>query len=287
MSLLHKYIDVMSVQAETPIPLNEPERLAALHSLRVLDTPPSEPFERIVRNMAEHYDVPICAVSLVDSDRQWFKAICGLDVQQTPRDISFCTHTILHDEKFVVLDAAQDPLFANNPLVTEAPHIRFYAGVPLLLDGTFPVGSLCLISDEPRSHAPDLGLLEVAAHEVTLLLRKHWLHVDSGEVSTGAKLVVGRSGGQITCAVSGNLHMSSAEGFFDRTMGMIDQQSVEKLSLCLAEVERMDSAGLGAVIKLYKNCRSSAIEFEILQPSPIVATLLDKTNLSKVLPIRA
>ncbi|MCK0105799.1 GAF domain-containing protein [Marinobacter sp. S0848L] len=137
---------------KTPdFPSNEASRLAALQSTLLLDTPPEERFDRVTRLAAQLFDVPICLVSLIDSDRQWFKSYYGLDVRETGRDISFCGHAILGSNLFVVENALADERFADNPLVTGAPDIRFYAGAPLTdLEG-YRLGTLCLIDSEPRS----------------------------------------------------------------------------------------------------------------------------------------
>ncbi|RZV52436.1 MAG: sensor domain-containing diguanylate cyclase [Pseudomonadales bacterium] len=140
---------------KAPTPENEAERLARLKSMRVLDTPVEERFERITRLVCRTLGVPIAAVSLVDSDRQWFKSIQGLDVEETPRDISFCGHAIMHDEPLVVGNALEDERFHDNPLVAEAPSIRFYAGCPLVMaDGT-RIGTLCAIDQQPREITED------------------------------------------------------------------------------------------------------------------------------------
>jgi GAF domain-containing protein len=129
---------------------NETERLSALHRLHLLDTAPEQAFERLVATAARLFGVPIALVSLVDTDRQWFKARCGLDVSETHRDLAFCNYTILHDTVFVVPDATADPQFAQNPLVTGGPGIRFYAGAPLILRPGIRLGSLCIIDTQPR-----------------------------------------------------------------------------------------------------------------------------------------
>ncbi|MFZ5861548.1 MAG: PAS domain S-box protein [Nitrospirota bacterium] len=134
-----------------PRPLNEDQRLRALQSLSVLDTPPEERFDRITRLAARIFDVPIALVSLVDSDRQWFKSCVGLSAKETPRSISFCGHAVLSDDVFIVPDAAQDARFADNPLVTGEPYIRFYAGQPLLDANDHRLGTLCLIDRRPRT----------------------------------------------------------------------------------------------------------------------------------------
>ncbi len=109
---------------------NEEARLASLHSLDILDTPPEERFDRITRVAAELFGVPIALISLVDSDRQWFKSCYGIKATETPRDISFCAHAILGNDIFYVPDTKRDPRFADNPLANEQ-NIRFYAGMPL------------------------------------------------------------------------------------------------------------------------------------------------------------
>lgn len=135
---------------EPTIPSNEALRLAALRSLNILDTPPEERFDRITRLAQRVFDVPIALVSLVDTNRQWFKSCQGLDVSETPRSISFCGHAILHDIPLVIPDASKDPRFADNPLVTSPPNIRFYAGQPLKAGDGSRIGTLCIIDRKPH-----------------------------------------------------------------------------------------------------------------------------------------
>lgn len=132
-----------------PIPGNEQERLAALHFLNLLDTRPEERFDRLTRMARRLFSVSIATVTLVDTDRQWFKAREGVALPETPRDISFCGHAILTDEILLVPDAREDKRFFDNPLVTGAPNIRFYAGCPLNVGG-YNVGTLCVIDEKPR-----------------------------------------------------------------------------------------------------------------------------------------
>lgn len=129
---------------------DETGRLRTLEHLKVLDTPKEVPFERIVTLVKQTLSVPICAVSLIDKNRQWFKASRGLDVNETPRAISFCTHAIKGTEPFVINDACADPIFKENPLVTGGPKIRSYAGIPLRMSNGYNVGSLCAIDTVPR-----------------------------------------------------------------------------------------------------------------------------------------
>lgn len=133
-----------------PIPADDEARLQALRALLILDTPPEQRFDRLVEFAADEFDVPIALISMIDRDRQWFKARVGLDVCETSREISFCGHAIMQDDLFEVLDATQDPRFADNPLVVGAPHIRFYVGAPLALPDGSKIGTLCLIDVRPR-----------------------------------------------------------------------------------------------------------------------------------------
>lgn len=131
-------------------PDDETQRLQALQALDMLDTPAEERFDRLTRIAQQMMQVPIALISLVDANRQWFKSRQGLETCETSRDISFCGHAILGTEVFVVADTAADVRFADNPLVTQAPHIRFYAGVPLLLDSGLCVGTLCAMDHQPH-----------------------------------------------------------------------------------------------------------------------------------------
>jgi diguanylate cyclase (GGDEF)-like protein len=146
-----------------PIPANEQRRVAALRATGLLDTPPEERFDRVTRLACRLLGVPIALVSLVDTDRQWFKSRAGLDDQETPRDVSFCGHAITGDGPLVVPDALADHRFYDNPLVTRDPRVRFYAGCPLTMPGSpeLRLGTLCVIDHEPRQLASDdLAILE-------------------------------------------------------------------------------------------------------------------------------
>ena len=145
---------------QASLPLNETLRMASLRGLRILDTPYEERFDRITRLAERLFSVPIALVSLVDVDRQWFKSCIGLDLRETPRSSSFCAHAILSDEAMVIPDAQLDPRFADNPLVAGPPHIRFYAGQPLIGPNNQRLGTLCIIDHHPRQlNAEDLDAL--------------------------------------------------------------------------------------------------------------------------------
>jgi GAF domain-containing protein len=143
-----------------PLPENEPERLKALRELLILDTPPEERFDRVVRFAADEFDVPVALLSLVDSDRQWFKSRVGVSLCETGRDISFCAHALHSGAVLLVPDALRDPRFADNPLVTGDPCVRFYAGAPLETRPGVRLGTLCLLDTRPRDFdATDLAIL--------------------------------------------------------------------------------------------------------------------------------
>ncbi len=136
-----------------PIPDNEAERQAALDDQFILDREPDEDFNRITRLASQMLGVPIALISLVDRQRQWFLSRVGLEPRETPRELAFCAYTICSDDVMVVSDATADDRFKDNPLVTGDPHIRFYAGVPLQTRAGFNLGTLCVISREPRQLA--------------------------------------------------------------------------------------------------------------------------------------
>ncbi len=150
----------------------EEGRLAALRSYRILDTPPEPEFDAIVREAAAAFSAPMAVMSLVDENRQWRKAMVGLEGSETERSTSFCTHTIRSAAMFVVQDATSDPRFASNPFVTGEPHIRFYAGTTLTSEDGHRIGTLCVIDTVPRDppNAAERGTLIALADRVMAAL---------------------------------------------------------------------------------------------------------------------
>ncbi len=163
-----------------PKPPNEPGRLAALQRYKILDTEPEKAFDNLTFLASYICQAPIALISLVDSDRQWFKSRVGLSVQETSRDVAFCSHAMLQKNLFVVADALLDLRFSDNPLVTSDPKIRFYAGAPIFSDDGHGLGTLCVIDREPRELTLEqTEALTVLAQEVQaqLELRENLLEL--------------------------------------------------------------------------------------------------------------
>ncbi len=150
---------VRGTNLEAPRPATEDERLAALHDLNLVGTPAEERFDRITRIAQRLFGVPIALISLVDTNRQWFKSCQGLSISETPRSMSFCAYALERRDPLIIPDATQDPRFADNPLVTGEMHIRFYAGQPLTGPSGHVFGTLCVLDTRPR----EMSTADVAA----------------------------------------------------------------------------------------------------------------------------
>ncbi|MEU7869786.1 GAF domain-containing protein [Dactylosporangium sp. NPDC049140] len=155
-----------------PVPSNEADRISALHSMAVLDTPPETDFDDIVRIASEVCGAPISLVTLVDAERQWFKAKVGdLELDESPREVAFCAHAIMGRDLMVVPDTTADVRFADNPFVTPNDGIRFYAGAPLLTTEGAALGTLCVVDHNPhRLNLDQMKALRALARQVTELL---------------------------------------------------------------------------------------------------------------------
>jgi len=197
---------------------DEPARQAALNRYQVLDSATERPFENIVSMVEEILEVPISAVSLVDADRQWFKAQRGLDVSETGRDVAFCHYAIQQSDPMIVSNAQEDPWFRNNPLVTGAPHIRAYAGAPLQTPDGFQIGTLCAIDTKPREFQP---------HEIKVLESFARLVVDELELRVQACSDV------LTGAMTRRCWMNAAEEEIRRAV-----RNDEMLAVVMLDIDR-------------------------------------------------
>jgi GAF domain-containing protein len=156
---------------KAPLPTNEAERLAALQEYHILDTGAEQSYDDITILASHICNVPIAMISLVDEARQWFKSKVGLQQQQTSRDVAFCAHAILQTEPLIVKDATKDRRFADSALVTGEPHIRFYAGFPLVNAEGLALGTLCVVDPHPRQlSAEQLKAMQALSRQVMALM---------------------------------------------------------------------------------------------------------------------
>ena len=155
------------------IPINEKERIEALKSYMILDSHVEKEFDEITKLASIICKVPIALISLIDSERQWFKSRIGLDVTETSRPISFCGHAINHSEElFIISDSRKDSRFFDNPLVTGDPNVIFYAGSPLLDESGFVLGTLCVIDNHPKNLTEEQKLvLKYLSNQVVNLMK--------------------------------------------------------------------------------------------------------------------
>lgn len=150
---------------------DEPARISALHRYRILDTEPEQRFDDLTMLASQICDTPMSLITLIDSDRQWFKSRVGLDVTETSRSVAFCTHAIQQPAIMQVADATHDARFRDNPFVTGEPNIRFYAGAPLVTPDGQALGTLCVLDVKPRTLTPDqLRALDALRRQVQALL---------------------------------------------------------------------------------------------------------------------
>src|SRR3974390_954781 len=168
------------VTMATAVPSKEAARLAALNRYAILDTDPEESFDDLVILASHICKTPIALLTMVDDRRQWFKSAVGVQVRETPREISFCSRAIEQDSLFIIPDTLEDPRFRDNPLVTGEPHIRFYAGAPLVNEDGFALGTLCVGDRRPRALDDDqkvalTSLSHLALRQMELRTNLHML----------------------------------------------------------------------------------------------------------------
>lgn len=216
---------------EPAIPANESERQQVLDALDIIYSPAEERFNRITRIAQRLFGTPIALISLVTEDKQWFKSCQGLTTSETSREISFCGHAIHQEDAFVVPNAAHDPDFRDNPLVTGEPHIRFYAGQPLSIDGQ-RIGTLCVIDKKPRQLKPrDYDSLRCLAN---------WVESEILFWKTNKGSLIKEA-----------LSIENREAYFDDVTGNLSTNVLEKLQ---AGISRLKSTGAdvrGLEIEVY------------------------------------
>ncbi len=231
----------------------EAARLAALYRYDVLDTEPEEAFERITRLVKSVLQMPMAVVSLVDRDRQWFKSRQGVAASETPRDISFCTHTITETQPLIVPDALADPRFRESPIVRGEPHIRFYAGVPLRTRDGYNLGALCSMDTRARELSceqldllQDLAQLVVDELELRLLAstdsltgvmtRRAFIDQARNDVARAD-----RHGAPLSCVVLDIDHFKAVNDTYGHAVGDLVLQRVAVA--CAGELRASDYLG--------------------------------------------
>jgi diguanylate cyclase (GGDEF)-like protein len=252
----------------------EDARLAALHRYEVLDTQPEEVFDRITRLVKVVLEMPMAVVSLVDRDRQWFKARQGVKSSETPRSISFCTHTIQGTRPLIVNDAHADPRFATSPLVTGDPHIRFYIGVPLRSRDGYNVGALCSMDTKVRDLSPEqITVLEDLAR---LIVDELELRIQaSTDALTGAMsrrafteqadreiARASRYGSALSCALIDADHFKAINDTYGHGVG--DLALKHLAAICSKELRTSDCIG-----------RIGGEEFAIMLPETELGTAIE------------
>lgn len=160
---------------KSPVPENEKERLEAVHRLNILDTEPEERFNLLTMEASDRLHVPMSMISILDSEREWYKACYGIDQEEGGRDVSFCGHALLSSTVFIVEDTKKDERFSDNPMVLNYPFIRFYAGVVLFDKKTnLPIGVFCVKDTKPRSlNEIELAILMDLANQAEIELNKN------------------------------------------------------------------------------------------------------------------
>jgi len=209
------------------LPANETLRLAALKNYQILDTAAEAAYDDIVQVASFICQTPIALVSLIDKDRQWFKARVGLDTTETARELAFCAHTILQQNTMIVEDATRDDRFAQNPLVTGSPGIRFYAGAPLVTPDGFGLGSLCVIDRQSRQLTPgQISALEALARTVVTHLDLRRTSANLAAALANARTLTGLLPICIRCK-----NIRNDTGYWQRVESYVKEHTEAKFSM--------------------------------------------------------
>ena len=209
------------------LPANETLRLAALKSYQILDTAAEAAYDDIVQVASFICQTPIALVSLIDKDRQWFKARVGLDTTETARELAFCAHTILQKDTLIVEDATRDDRFAQNPLVTGNPGIRFYAGAPLVTPDGFGLGSLCVIDRQSRQLTPgQISALEALARTVVTHLELRRTSANLAAALANARTLTGLLPICIRCK-----NIRNDTGYWQRVESYVKEHTEAKFTM--------------------------------------------------------
>ncbi|MGB0467167.1 MAG: GAF domain-containing sensor histidine kinase [Pontibacterium sp.] len=252
-------------------PENEVERIRKLDELGILDTLEEQAYDDLTTLAAQICDTPIALVSLVDRDRQWFKSHYGLDARETPREVAFCSHAILQDDVFVIEDSGQDERFFDNPLVTGAPYVKFYAGVPLVMSDNLKLGTLCVIANEARTlSASQQQSLKALARQVVSQLELR-LKIKKLESLDNAKdefiSMVSHELRTPLTSVTGSLSL-----LFNNKVGQLDEKQHSLVGIAVRNSDRL----LSLVNDILDLAKLEAGKFEIDRQPYNIVTLLNK-----------
>jgi PAS domain S-box-containing protein len=258
------------------IPANESDRQAALDRYKILDTLPEQVYDDLTQLAADICGTPIALISLVDKDRQWFKSRVGVDVSETPREISFCGHTVAANAILNVPNASLDPRFADNPLVAKDPSIRFYVGVPLITEDNFALGTLCVIDRQPRDLTEQQirqleALSRLAISQLELRLKKESLRILASVVESSDDAIMTKTlEGIITSwnpAAEKLFGYSEAEAIGQPIFMLIPSDHLDEEFRILARIRRGERLEHFETVRISKEGKSIEVSATI---SPLV-----------------